>query len=175
MVKYFMRDETKKSPESPRGNPWTALRIVGWALLAAPPAVLGAGYAIGRSGAGPMVPDYDEGAARAVQYVLFGLGVVIFLFADSISNFMAPRLLGRARKASAAAAPDPDVMAGYMAYTVVMMGFIEAIAIFGLVGFLICGNFTWLTVFVALSLGLQWRYLPSPARLERLLAEPRGR
>ncbi|MBN1445042.1 MAG: hypothetical protein JW957_02915 [Candidatus Omnitrophica bacterium] len=125
--------------------------------------ILAAGILVSRKGMPALVDDYDQGIARILQYVLFGIGVVIFFFCDGISDFFTQRLFVRDGQR------NEENLSSYFAYTFIMLWLLNTISVMGFFGFLICGNLTWLTVFVLLNLSLQIRYFPSQGKFNRLL------
>lgn len=148
---------------------WVRVRAVGFSLLISPVILFVVGYLLHRSGFRPLVQNYEEGIARMVQYVLFGIGVGIFLFCDGVSNFLAQRLFA-SQGFSGSKEGSKDNLAGYLTYVVVMMSLLNVIGIMGFLGFLICANIAWLTVFVLLDISIEFKYFPSAARFHHLLS-----
>jgi len=125
--------------------------------------ILVTGIILSKKGLPALVEDYDQGIARIVQYILFGIGIVIFFFCDGISDFFTQRLFVWDERR------ERENFSSYFAYTFIVLWLLNMISVMGFFGFLICGNLTWLTVFVLLNLSLQIRYFPSQGKFDRLL------
>jgi len=139
------------------------IKKLGVLSIAFPLIMLAAGIILSKRGLTALVEDYDQGIARIVQYILFGIGMVIFFFCDGISDFFTQRLFVRDR------GRDGENFSSYFAYTFIVLWLLNMISVMGFFGFLISGNLTWLTVFVLLNLSLQIRYFPSHGKFNKLI------
>ena len=155
-----------------RGNEdyWKKLRWIGISLIITPLILFFIGYILENGNFNPIVENFEKGMARILQYVLFGFGVVIFFFCDGISDFFSKKLFVSVKGKFEEEEIKKNLL-GYTSYTFVMMSIINMISIFGFIGFLICGNLTWLFVFVLLNFSIQFKYRPSPSRLQFLLSQ----
>ena len=106
-------------------------------------------YCMKQEGFKYLVPDYEKGSARILQYILFFIGVAIFFFCDGISDFIANRLFIKNEKQDKEV--EKENISSYFTYTLVMLWLLNLITITGFIGFLICGNITWLFVFLPVS------------------------
>jgi len=142
---------------------WSKIRRLGIFSAAFPLIIFVVAVTLYRKGMPPLIVDYSEGMARILQYLLFGIGVAIFFFCDAISDFFANRLFVKDRQR------EKENLSSYFAYTFITLWLLNMISTLGFVGFLICGNLTWLTVFVILNFSLQTRYFPSEGRFNKLV------
>ncbi len=110
-----------------------------------------------------LIENYEQGMARIIQYILFAIGVLIFFFCDGISDFFTHRLFASGKQR------EQENLSSYFAYVFIIMWMLNMISVTGFMGFLICRNLTWLTVFVILNLSLQMKYFPSEGRFKKLL------
>ncbi len=149
--------------EDTRSLSFGRIKKLGVLSIAFPLIILAAGIILSEKGLTALVEDYDRGMARIVQYLLFGIGIIIFFFCDGISDFFTQRLFVRDRRR------DDENFSSYFAYTFIVLWLLNMISVMGFFGFLICGNLTWLTVFVLLNLSLQIRYFPSQGKFKKLL------
>ena len=127
------------------------------------------GYFMKRCGFHGKVLDYDKGIARIIQYIFFFLGVGILFFCDNISHFISNKLIPYKNIELDEEAKIEENLKGYSTYVLVMMGTLNLVTVFGFLGFLICGNFTWLTVFAILNILALFKYFPSYSRFSFLL------
>ncbi|MCM8768970.1 MAG: hypothetical protein NC911_04740 [Candidatus Omnitrophica bacterium] len=140
------------------------------ALNFLPPVFLGAiGYLLKQHGWPPLVPNYEEGVTRFIQYFLFAIGVGIFFFCDGLAGFIGRRVLPKSLLGTSDSWEAGKLLRGYSRYTVMVQVMMDLISISGFLGFLICSNLTWLVVFVILQLSIQWRFWPSAKRLVHLI------
>jgi len=155
-----------------RGNEsfWKKMRWLGISFIFFPIILFLIGYLLEKGGFNHIVENFEEGLGRVVQYVLFGFGVAIFFFCDGISDFFSKRFFVSVKEKFNEEEIKKNLL-GYVSYTVVMMTILDMIGIFGFIGFLICGNLTWLFVFVLLNFSIQFKYLPSPFRLQFLISQ----
>ncbi len=155
-----------------RGNEsyWKKIRWLGIFLIISPIIFFLIGYILKNGGFNTIVEDFEEGMARIIQYVLFGFGVAIFFFCDGISDFLAKKFFIPTKEKFNEEEIKKNLL-GYVSYTVVIMTILDMIGIFGFFGFLICGNLTWLFVFVLLNFFMQFKYLPSPSRFQNLISQ----
>ena len=131
------------------------------------------GYFMSKSGFHGKVSNYDEGLARIIQYIFFFLGVGIFFVCDGISTFISRRLIPYRGSELNEESKVEENFKGYSTYVVVMMEMLNLITIFGFLGFLICGNLTWLGVFALLNISMLFKYFPSPSRFSFILTQMR--
>jgi len=142
---------------------WSRIRQLGIFSMVFPFVIFFVSVMLSSRGLTGLVKNYEEGTARIVQYILFALGVVIFFFCDGISDFFAHRLFVSDKER------EKENLSSYFAYIFIILWLLNMISVTGFAGFLICGNITWLTVFVILTLSLQMRYFPSSKRFEKLV------
>jgi len=109
------------------------------------------------------VSDYEVGIARIVQYILFFLGLFIFFFCEGISDFIVKKIFIKEN--------EQKNISSYYAYTIIMLWTLNLITIVGFLGFLICGNITWLSVFLILNISMVYKYFPSKKHLENLISK----
>jgi len=142
---------------------WDKIRNLGIFSMAFPLIILIASILLLKKGLPELVDNYEQGMARIAQYILFAIGVLIFFFCDGISDFFAQRLFAAGKQR------EQENLSSYFAYVFIIMWMLNIISLSGFMGFLICRNLTWLTVFVILNLSLQMKYFPSSRRFEKLL------
>lgn len=151
--------------ENTDGKYWEKIKRFAFLSGAFPLLALIAAILLQRSGFEHMVESYDEGMARVIQYVLFFMGVLAFFFCEGISDFLIDKLFVKDDKKM-----HDENLSSYFAYTFLMLWILNMISVSGFFGFLISGNITWLAVFVILNISLQFKYFPSKARFNHLLA-----
>lgn len=139
---------------------WKNIKISGTVSFIFPLLLMIIGIILSKNGFTGTVKNYEEGAARFFQYTLFAIGAGIFFFCDGISDFFYKRLFSKDNK---------DKTFLYLLYVLFTMGLLEIISITGFIGFLICGNISWLTVFVILNLSIGIKYFPSRKKMQRLI------
>ena len=115
-----------------------------------------------KNGFTSIVEEYEKGAARIIQYILYFLGASIMFGGDTVSDFVAKKVF-KERKTK-----NKETFPLYFTYTLSMIWFTNLIGISGFIGFLICGNFSWLGLFVLINIPLQIRYIPTYARYKKL-------
>ncbi len=142
---------------------WDRLRTFGLFSSAVPLLLLAAGAIMEKNGFRGMIENYDQGMARIVQYIFFGIGVLIFFFCDSISDFFSNKLFVKNDNTRI-----QENKSSYFAYVFIVMWLLNVISFFGFIGYLMCSNISWLTLFVILNLALHTRYFPSEARFKKL-------
>ena len=150
---------------------WRRLKNISMGMMALPVLLLIVAFFLREHGFSGSVEEYDRGVATIVQYILFIIGALIFFFGDGIANFIGGRLIPYGRDELDGEEKVREDFQGYMAYTFIVMDLMNLIVILGFVGFLICGNFTWLVVFFLAGFFLLFKYIPSPGRFERLLTD----
>ncbi len=148
---------------NPDNRYWKKIGQLGIFSMVFPFLIMFAGIILANRVSDGLVKNYEQGAARIVQYVLFAIGIMIFFFCDGISDFFANRLFVADRQRK------DENLSSYFAYVFILMWLLNMISVMGFVGFLICGNLTWLALFVILTLSLQMRYFPSRKRFEKLI------
>ncbi len=148
---------------------WGTLRIISSFFFLSAVVLAVIGYLLKQQNFSPLVPDYEEGPVRFIQYFLFSVGVGIFFFCDGISTFLARHIFSRVSPTGGQSGTTGKLFSAYFRHTVIMQAMLDLISLTGFAGFLICSNLTWLMVFVLLQLSIQWRFWPTQARLERLL------
>jgi len=116
-----------------------------------------------------LVPDYEKGSARILQYILFFIGVAIFFFCDGISDFFANRLFIKGKKQDKEI--EKENISSYFIYTLIMLWLLNLITITGFIGFLICGNISWLSVFLLLNVSMFYKYFPSQRKYKNLIGK----
>jgi len=136
---------------------WKKIKVSGIISFIFPLLLLISGIVLSRNNFTGMVENYEEGAARFVQYILFSIGAGIFFFCDGISDFFLKRFLKKGNKETL-----------YLSYVLSSLWLLNIISITGFLGFLICGNFSWLTVFVILNISMGIKYLPSHKRMQKM-------
>ncbi|HPP30311.1 MAG TPA: hypothetical protein PLE69_05250 [bacterium] len=141
---------------------WKKIRIFGILSFIFPLLLLITGIILSNKGFTGMVENYEEGAARFIQYIIFAAGAGIFFFCDGISDSLSRSFFAK---------PKKDRVYSYFLYALSTLWLLNIISITGFIGFLICGNLTWLAVFVILNLSIGIRYLPSHKRMQKLLGE----
>lgn len=144
---------------------WKRIQIVGALSFLIPLVLLLCGILMKTKGFAGLVENYEEGVARFLQYGLFAIGAGIFFFCDGISDFLFKRISKRNNK---------DNLTFYLSYILLTIWLLNIISITAFLGFLICGNISWLTVFVILNLSIGIKYLPSQKRMKKLI-EVRGK
>jgi len=147
---------------------WKILRLVSSSFFLPPFILATVGYFLKKAGWQPLIPNYEEGVVRFVQYFLFALGAGIFLFCDGFASFLARRIM---RQENVKAIEGKKLFSLYLVYTIFVMEMMNLISLSGFLGFLICSNLTWLIVFVLLQLSIQWRFWPTQLRLTRLFSQ----
>lgn len=141
---------------------WNRLKQLGVFSTVFPLMILFMSVLLSSKGLTGLVEDYEQGMARIVQYILFAIGVAIFFFCDGISDFFAHRLFVSDKHR------EQENLSSYFAYVFIILWLLNMISVMGFIGFLISGNFMWLTVFVILTLSLQMKYFPSQGRFKKL-------
>ncbi|MCM8761742.1 MAG: hypothetical protein NC905_07710 [Candidatus Omnitrophica bacterium] len=139
---------------------WKNIKISGTISFMFPLLLMIIGIVLSRNGFTGLVKNYEEGAVRFVQYILFAIGAGIFFFCDGISDFFYKRVSLKDIK---------DKTFLYLIYILFIMGLLDIISITGFIGFLICGNISWLAVFVILNLSIGIKYFPSRKKMQRLI------
>jgi len=139
---------------------WRKIKVSGILSFVFPLFLLILGMALSRNGFKGTVENYEEGAVRIVQYILFAIGAGIFFFCDGISDFFLRRFIKKGNK---------ETFSIYLLYVLSTLWLLNIISITGFLGFLICGNFSWLTVFVILNISIGIKYLPSHKRMQKIL------
>lgn len=139
---------------------WRNIKISGLVSFMFPVLLMIVGTLMSNNGFTGTVKNYEEGLARFVQYGLFAIGAGIFFFCDGISDFFARRFFAKRNK---------ENFTYYGSYTLLILWLLNIISITGFIGFLICGNISWLAVFVILNLSIGVRYLPSRKRMKKLI------
>jgi hypothetical protein len=142
---------------------WGKIKNLGIFSMGFPLIILIAGILLAKKGLPALVENYEQGMIRIIQYILFAIGVLIFFFCDGISDFFAHRLFAAGKQR------EQENLSSYFAYVFIIMWMLNMISVAGFIGFLICRNLTWLTVFVILTLSIQMKYFPSEGRFKRLL------
>jgi len=132
-----------------------------------PFALLIIAYYMKQQGFKYLIPDYEKGSARMLQYILFFIGVVIFFFCDGISDFIANKLFIKNEKQDKEI--EKENISSYFTYTLVVLWLLNLITITGFIGFLICGNMSWLSVFLLLNISMVYKYFPSQRKYENLI------
>ncbi|MGI6595979.1 MAG: hypothetical protein ACOX1Z_04755 [Candidatus Ratteibacteria bacterium] len=141
---------------------WKKIRITGDISYLFPLILLVIGIIMAKQGFAGMVKNYEEGTARFIQYLLFAIGIAIFFFSDSVSDFLQKRIFVK----------DSDNKPQfYMSYILLSLWLLNIIAITGFTGFLICGNIYWLSVFVILNLAIGIKYVPSQKKMAKLITK----
>jgi len=141
---------------------WKKVRITGVLSYLFPLILLVIGIILAKQGFAGMVKNYEEGTARFVQYLLFAIGIVIFFFSDSVSDFLQKRIFVK---------DSENKPQFYMSYILLSLWLLNIIAITGFIGFLICGNIYWLSVFVILNLAIGIKYIPSQKKMVKLITK----
>ena len=139
---------------------WRKIKVSGIFSFIFPLFLFILGMVLSKNGFTGTVKNYEEGMARTVQYILFGIGTGIFFFCDGISDFFSRRFLKKSNK---------EAFSIYLLYVLSTLWLLNIISITGFLGFLICGNLSWLTVFVILNISIGIKYLPSHKRMQKLL------
>jgi len=143
---------------------WDRMKKFAFFSMVLPFVLLLSGIILEKQGFTGLVKNYDEGLARIFQYIIFGMGVLIFFFCEGLGDFFANRLFVRNDKTRL-----QENLSSYFAYTFLMLWMLNMISIFGFVGYLMCSNISWLTIFAILNFSLQTRYFPSEARFNKLI------
>ncbi len=149
--------------ENPNDRYWGKIKNLGVFSMVFPLIILIVSILLLKKGLPELVDNYEQGMARILQYILFTIGVLIFFFCDGLSDFFTRRLFVADRQR------EQENLSSYFAYVFIIMWMLNMISLSGFVGFLICRNLTWLTVFVILNLSLQMKYFPSERRFKKLL------
>ncbi|MCX8082530.1 MAG: hypothetical protein N3D17_03930 [bacterium] len=139
---------------------WRNIKISGIISFITPFLLLIVGVILHKNGFTGIVENYEEGPAKFIQYVLFATGAGIFFFCDGISDFFSKRLSSAVK----------DTTHFYLLYVLFTIWLLNIISITGFMGFLICGNISWMVVFIILNLSIGIRYLPSQRRMQKLIA-----
>lgn len=146
-------------------NKFNVLKYIAADSVVFPFILVGVAYFLKKNGFKCLISDYEKGSARIIQYILFFIGVAIFFFCDGISDFLAKKIFikGDDKKV------EEENISSYFAYTIIMLWILNIITITGFIGFLICGNISWLVVFLLLNISMVYKYFPSRARFEDIL------
>jgi len=147
------------------------LKYVSAGAVIFPVVLLVIAYYMKQHGFKYLIPDYEKGNARILQYILFFIGVAIFFFCDGISDFVANRLFIKNEKQNKEV--EKENTSSYFIYTLVMLWFLNLITITGFIGFLICGNISWLSVFLLLNISMAYKYFPSQRKYKSLIEKVR--
>lgn len=144
---------------------WVKIKYISSLFMLLPIILVLVGIFLQNKGFTGIIKSYDVGMARIVQYILFGIGVIIFFFCDNISEFFSNKLFVK----------DDDSrleenMSSYFAYIFIIMWLLNLISIFGFIGYLMCSNITWLILFAALNFFLQIRFRPSEKKFKKLIS-----
>ena len=150
---------------------WVNMKTIGIIFLLSPVLLFLIAYILSEKNFAPQVADYEEGLARIIQYILFALGAAVFFFCDAISDFLQKRFFIPREIKSYDSTHAKENLSAYFAYTLVMMGIVDTIGIYGFAGFLICSNLTWLGIFALLNIALQFKYYPSESRFNSMISE----
>jgi len=145
------------------------LRYISIGSVLFPCILLMIAYYMKQQGFKYLVPDYEKGSARILQYILFFIGVAIFFFCDGISDFFANRLFIKGKKQDKEI--EKENISSYFIYTLIMLWLLNFITITGFIGFLICGNISWLSVFLLLNVSMFYKYFPSQRKYKNLIGK----
>ena len=155
--------------EKKENNRFKILRYISTEAVIFPFILLIIAYYMKRNGFKYLIPDYEKGSARILQYILFFIGVAIFFFCDGISDFIANRLFIKNEKQDKEI--EKENISSYFTYTLVMLWLLNLITITGFIGFLICGNISWLSVFLLLNISMVYKYFPSQRKYINLIGK----
>ncbi len=153
--------------EKKENNRFKILRYISTEAVIFPFILLIIAYYMKRNGFKYLISDYEKGSARILQYILFFIGVAIFFFCDGISDFIANRLFIKNEKQDKEI--EKENISSYFTYTLVMLWLLDLITITGFIGFLICGNISWLSVFLLLNISMVYKYFPSQRKYKNLI------
>jgi len=148
------------------------LRYISFGSVIFPFILLVIAYYMKQNGFKYLVPNYEKGNARILQYILFFIGVAIFFFCDGISDFIANRLFIKNEKQDKEV--EKENISSYFTYTLVILWLLDLITITGFIGFLVCGNISWLSVFLLLNISMVYKYFPSQRKYENLIEKLKG-
>ncbi len=155
--------------EKKENNRFKILRYISTEAVIFPFILLIIAYYMKRNGFKYLISDYEKGSARILQYILFFIGVAIFFFCDGISDFIANRLFIKNEKQDKKI--EKENISSYFTYTLVMLWLLDLITITGFIGFLICGNISWLSVFLLLNISMVYKYFPSQRKYINLIGK----
>jgi hypothetical protein len=91
---------------------------------------------------------------RYIQYFLYFSGIAIFFFFETIMNFFKNRIKKKIDK------KNIDYALEYQSLNLDMLVIVDYIGFSGFIGFLICGNLYWVTIFSLISLFSKLKFFP---------------
>ena len=107
-----------------------------------------------------IVSNFEDEKIKVFLAFLYFFGLGIFFFCNGFSDFISKKLFLNKKK---------DINEGiksYYIYTVIMLSFLNLISLSGFIGFLICGNFAWLTTFAIINFLSLFSYFPTEKRFK---------
>jgi len=105
----------------------------------------------------PLVENYEEERMKIIQSFLYFLGLGIFFFCNAFSDFISKKIFPNRKDIK-------EKIYSFSFYTFIMLSFLNLISICGFIGFLICGNFTWLATFSIINFLSLFSYFPTEKR-----------
>ncbi len=107
----------------------------------------------------PASAIYEETKSlRYFQYFLFFSGIAIFFFFETIMNFLKNRIKKRIKMFTKKKANENPLE--YQNLNLDMLIIIDYIGLSGFIGFLICGNLYWVTIFALISFFSKIKFFP---------------
>jgi len=106
-----------------------------------------------------LVENYEEERMKIVQSFFYFLGLAIFFFCNGFSDFVSKKLFLNKKNID-------EKINSYYNYTFIMLSFLNLISVSGFIGFLICGNFAWLTTFSIINFLSLFSYFPTEKRFK---------
>ncbi|MCM8803838.1 MAG: hypothetical protein NC833_01105 [Candidatus Omnitrophica bacterium] len=110
----------------------------------------------------PFIKDYEKEEIKFLMNFLYFVGLGVFFFCNGFSDFISKKLFVNKNQL------DEKIKAYYI-YTLIMLSFLSLISISGLIGFLICGNFAWLSTFSLINFLTLFSYFPTERRFKKKL------
>lgn len=110
----------------------------------------------------PLVKDYETEKFKFLMSSLYFVGLGIFFFCNGFSDFISKKLFLNKNELN-------EKIKAYYTYTIIMLSFLNLISITGFLGFLICGNFAWLSTFSIINFLSLFSYLPTEKRFNKKL------
>ncbi|MCM8771471.1 MAG: hypothetical protein NC926_10855 [Candidatus Omnitrophica bacterium] len=107
----------------------------------------------------PITQNYETEILKNFMKFLYFLGLGIFFFCNGFSDYISKKIFSKK-------SDYYEKIRGYYFYTLIMLSFINLISVSGFLGFLICGNFSWLATFSIINFLTLFSYFPSQKKFK---------
>lgn len=110
-----------------------------------------------------LVLNYELEFYKKIMAVLYFIGLGAFFLCSNLSEFLEKKLFSNKRN-------QEELQKKYFIYTLIMLSFLDITSLCGFIGFLICGNFSWLVTFSLVNLLSVFSYFPTTKRFHKKIS-----